>query len=57
MHLQIDDRVKALGDQAQGLLTEEFARIDAIAQENTARVLAAFQKHRVADGYFAGTTG
>ena len=54
MLLQINDRVKAMGDQAQGQLAEEFARIDAIAQENTARVLAAFQKHRVADGYFAG---
>ena len=30
---------------------------DAIAEENTARVLSAFQKHRVAEGYFAGTTG
>lgn len=55
--MQINDRVRALGDQAQGQLTKEFARIDAIAQENTQRVLSAFQKHRVADGYFAGTTG
>ena len=57
MALLINDRVRALGDQAQSQLTEEFSRIDAIAQENTARVLAAFQKHKVADGYFAGTTG
>ena len=55
--MQINDHVKALGAQAQGQLTEEFARIDAIAQENTARVLSAFQEHRVAEGYFAGTTG
>ena len=55
--MQINDHVKALGVQAQGQLTEEFARIDAIAQENTARVLSAFQEHRVAEGYFAGTTG
>ena len=55
--MQINDRVRALGNQAQGQLTEEFARIDAIAQENTQRVLSAFQKHRVADGYFSGTTG
>ena len=53
----INDRVAALGSQAQGQLAEEFARIDAIAQENTTRVLSAFQEHRVADGYFAGTTG
>ena len=29
----------------------------AIAQANSRRVLAAFQKHRVAEAYFAGTTG
>jgi len=57
MSLQISDRVKALGAQAQGELTEAFAHIDAVAETNTARVLAAFQKHRVADAYFAGTTG
>ena len=57
MTLQLENRVKELGKQAQLQLTEEFARIDAIAEENAARVLAAFQKHRVADGYFAGTTG
>ena len=57
MSLQISEKVRALGAQAQGALTQEFARIDAVAEENSARVLAAFQNHRVADGYFAGTTG
>ena len=57
MTLQISERVRALGKQAQDALTEEFNRIDAIAEENTARVLAAFQAHRVAECYFAGTTG
>ena len=57
MPLQISEKVRALGDQAQQELFEEFARIDAIAQHNTQRVLEAFQDHRVADGYFAGTTG
>ena len=57
MTLQISERVRALGKQAQDALTEEFNRIDAIAEENTARVLAAFQEHRVAECYFAGTTG
>ena len=45
------------GEKARQGLAEQFARIDAIAEENTARVLSAFQKHRVAEGYFAGTTG
>lgn len=57
MSLQISERVRALGDQAKRDLSGQFARIDAIAEENTARVLAALQDHRVAEGYFAGTTG
>ena len=55
--IQFSPKVQTLGDQAQRELTEQFARIDAIAQENTQRVLSAFQDHRVADGDFAGTTG
>jgi len=46
-----------LAKQAQGELGEQFARIDAIAEENTQKVLAVFQRHRVAESYFAGTTG
>ncbi|HWS43235.1 MAG TPA: methionine gamma-lyase family protein [Pseudoflavonifractor sp.] len=57
MPLQISERVSALAAQAQADLREQFARIDAVAEENTRKVLAAFQKHRVAEGYFAGTTG
>jgi cystathionine beta-lyase family protein involved in aluminum resistance len=57
MTLQLSERVRALGAQAERGLTEQFSRIDAIAAENTERVLAAFQKHRVAERYFAGTTG
>ena len=55
--LQISERVKALAQQAEQGLGEQFSRIDAIAQANTQRVLAAFQEHRVAESYFAGTTG
>ena len=57
MTLQISQRVRDLGRQAQAGLREQFERIDAIAEENTARVLSAFQKFRVAEGYFAGPTG
>ncbi|MEG2096655.1 MAG: methionine gamma-lyase family protein [Pseudoflavonifractor sp.] len=57
MPLQISERVRNLAITAQNQLQEQFARIDAIAEENTAKVLAAFQKYRVAEGYFAGTTG
>ena len=57
MSLQLSDKVLALAAQAQADLRPQFDRIDAIAEENTSKVLAAFQKHRVAEGYFAGTTG
>ena len=57
MPLQISDHVRTLGREAQAALGEQFARIDAIAEENTQKVLAAFQRHRVAESYFAGTTG
>lgn len=57
MPLQINDRVRALGRQAQQEVGEQFERIDAVAAENTEKVLAAFQKHKVAESYFAGTTG
>lgn len=55
--LQISEKVRQLSDQAQREVAVHFARIDAIAEENTRKVLAAFQRHRVAEGYFAGTTG
>ena len=55
--LQISERVSALARQAEQGLGEQFARIDGLAQLHTRRVLAAFQKHRVAESYFAGTTG
>jgi cystathionine beta-lyase family protein involved in aluminum resistance len=57
MPLQISERVSMLAAEAQAALREQFDGIDAIAEENTKKVLSAFQNHRVADGYFAGTTG
>lgn len=57
MPLQISERVEALAAQAQADLAGQFARIDAVAEENTRKVLSAFQKHRVAEAHFAGTTG
>ena len=42
-----------IGHRLEEGLGPQFARIDAIAQANSRRVLAAFQKHRVAEAYFA----
>ena len=55
--LQISERVSALARRAERGLEEQFARIDSLAQLHTQRVLAAFQRHRVAESCFAGTTG
>lgn len=57
MPLQLSDRVLSLAREAQCALGEQFARIDAIAEANTQKVLSAFQKHRVAEACFSGTTG
>jgi cystathionine beta-lyase family protein involved in aluminum resistance len=51
------EKVRQLGDRAQADLREQFERIDAIAEKNTQKILGAFQKCRVAESYFAGTTG
>ncbi|MCC8074870.1 MAG: methionine gamma-lyase family protein [Clostridiales bacterium] len=55
--LGISDRVRDLARQAQQDIIAQFARIDEIAEYNTQKVLSAFQTHRVAESYFAGTTG
>lgn len=57
MPFQISERVQRLAAQAEGELKAQFSRIDAVAEANTHRVLSAFQAHRVAEAYFAGTTG
>jgi len=55
--LQISQEVKTFGEVALRAIQPQFAQVDAIAQSNTFKVLAAFQEHRVAESYFSGTTG
>ncbi len=43
--------------EAESRARTRFAALDAAAEHNTARVLAAFRKHRVSEAMFAGTTG
>lgn len=57
MPLQISDKTRAIAKQAEAELQGQFAKVDAIAQTNVEKVLDAFQTHRVAESYFAGTTG
>lgn len=53
----ISNDILALGRQAEGEVSHLFGEIDDISFENSARVLAAFSRHRVSETCFAGTTG
>lgn len=55
--MNILPQVMAAAEEIIPTLFERFTQIDAVAQENTRRVLDAFQAERVTDAYFAGTTG
>ena len=57
MPLQLSDKTRELAHQAEAGLREQFAYVDQVAQANAEKVLDAFQHHRVAESYFAGTTG
>lgn len=53
----IKPEVYDMAKRAEQKLSARFQEIDAIAQENTRKVMEAFQDHRVSDACFAGTTG
>ena len=53
----INDKVYKLASAAELKASEAFKRIDYIAEKNTYKVLNAFQKNKVSEACFAGTTG
>ena len=53
----IDDRIMAAAEAAEKRCREDFAKIEENAAYNGAKVLAAFQKSRVSEPCFYGTTG
>ena len=55
--LGLSQRVLNMARQAEADIRGQFAHIDAVAEYNSQKVLAAFQSHRVAEAHFAGTTG
>lgn len=57
MTLQLTEKIRALAEQTEKALQLQFRHVDHIAAANTEKVLAAFQKHKVAENYFAGTSG
>ena len=54
---EIKPEAYEMAKRAEAKLAARFREIDAVAQENTRKVMEAFQKHRVSDACFAGTTG
>jgi len=56
-YFQISNKIKQLAEYAMIDIAPQFRSIDKTAQVNTEKVLAAFQRHRVSDSCFAGTSG
>ena len=50
-------QVFLLAQEAENEIRPQFERIDRIAQQNTLKVMQAFQDNKVSDSCFAGTTG
>ena len=51
------EKLNRLAAEAEVALAPYFAHIDAIAFENTQKVMDAFRKHRVSDGMFQSSSG
>ena len=56
-YFKISDKIKQLAEYAMIDIAPQFRAIDKTAQTNTEKVLAAFQRHRVSDSCFAGSSG
>lgn len=55
--IDISEKTAALAERAERDIRPVFDRIDRTAEKNTAKVMAAFRKFRVAENFFYGTTG
>ena len=53
----IRPEVYEMAQRAQNRVYARFSEIDAVAEQNTRKVMEAFQNNRVSDACFAGTTG
>ncbi|MBQ1331547.1 MAG: methionine gamma-lyase family protein, partial [Lachnospiraceae bacterium] len=55
--LGIDARVLKLAEETEAELSEQFARIDRVAEACQMKVLAAMRKNRISEMHLHGTTG
>jgi cystathionine beta-lyase family protein involved in aluminum resistance len=56
-HMSLSPEIRKFSETAMTDIAPVFSRIDRIAQENTEKVMTAFQKHRVSEGCLTGSTG
>jgi len=56
-HIKISNEIQKLAERTMTDIEPQLQAIDNTAQTNTEKVLAAFQRHRVSDTYFSGSTG
>ncbi|MFR4415013.1 MAG: aminotransferase class I/II-fold pyridoxal phosphate-dependent enzyme [Butyricicoccus sp.] len=56
-YIKISPEIRAFGREAEREIRPYFERLEEICDRNTEKVLAAFEKNRVSDNLFAGTTG
>ena len=54
---EIKPEVFEMASRAMERIRPQFEQLDAVAQQNTLKVMEAFQELRVSDSCFAGTTG
>ena len=53
----ISKEIIELSEQVEQELKEEFEKVDKIKEENSLKVLMAFQKYKISDMHFGSTTG
>ena len=53
----IKPEVYVMAERAMARIRPQFEKIDAVAEQNTRKVMEAFQDNRVSESCFAGTTG
>ena len=55
--MEFSERLRGIAAEAERALSPVFAGFDKISEQNTARVLDAFRRHRVSEAMLGGTTG
>ena len=56
-YFKISDKIRELSASVMSDIAPVFLKIDEVARLNTEKVMAAFNRHRVSDSCFTGTTG